>query len=276
MEDSDSPGAGRAAIIALQVAGVLGAVLWGASVWASQSSSVERSASGSSDIRPPTATIEPAPAPPGPSVPPAAVDVAGAPEPVPLPNAITTRVDLTWVDEVSAATGIPDRMLRAYAGASIAVAEEQPTCNLGWTTLAAIGRIESNDGRYGSATVLESGYSDQKIIGPELSGGSFAAIPDTDDGRWDGDATWDRAVGPFQFIPQTWARWGTDGNGDGVIEPVQVDDAALAAARYLCDAGDLSDPTTWRAAVFSYNHLDSYVDDVAQVANQLAAAAGRQ
>lgn len=276
MEDSDSPGAGRVAIIALQLVGIVGAAVWGVSVWVSSSASAERSASATSDVPIPTAIIEPDPAPPAPSVPPALVDAAGASAPAPIPNAITARVDPAWVQQVSASADIPPRMLRAYAGASIAIAAEQPTCNLGWNTLAAIGRIESNDGRYGGAAVSESGYSDRRIVGPELSGGSFAAIRDTDRGLWDGDSTWDRAVGPFQFIPQTWAQWGADGNGDGLTEPAQVDDAALAAARYLCHAGDLSDPTAWRAAIFSYNHSDTYVDDVAAMANQFAAAAGRR
>jgi membrane-bound lytic murein transglycosylase B len=81
-------------------------------------------------------------------------------------------------------------------------------------------------------------------------------------------------VGPLQFIPDTWASWGADGNADGVADPQQIDDAALAAADYLCSYGDLSIPATWRTAVFAYNHLDSYVDEVAATANAYAAAAG--
>ncbi len=47
--------------------------------------------------------------------------------------------------------------------------------------------------------------------------------------------TYDRAVGPMQFLPGTWGRWGSDGDRDGVSDPQDVDDAALAAARYLCE-----------------------------------------
>ena len=260
-------------ITAVQVVGVIAAVAWGVSIWAASSASAERAASGVPDASLPTPAIPPAPPPPD-SVPlTATVDAANV-NATPLAGAITTRVDAAWLERVSDATGIPHRVLHAYAGASIAIAGEQPSCNLGWTTLAAIGHIESNDGRYGGANVLDSGYSDLKIVGPELSGGSYAGIRDSDDGLWDGDTAWDRAVGPFQFIPQTWATWGADGNGDGLTEPVQVDDAALAAARYLCHAGDLSSPTTWRAAVFSYNHSEEYVDDVAVAANRVADAAG--
>jgi membrane-bound lytic murein transglycosylase B len=80
-------------------------------------------------------------------------------------------------------------------------------------------------------------------------------------------------VGPLQFIPSTWHRWGADGSGDGVADPQQIDDASLAAARYLCHYGDLTDAATWRTAVFAYNHVESYVDSVAATANQYAAQA---
>ena len=50
----------------------------------------------------------------------------------------------------------------------------------------------------------------------------------------------------MQFIPSTWMIYGADGNGDGIKDPFNIFDAALAAANYLCDAGgDLS--TTGRA-----------------------------
>ena len=69
------------------------------------------------------------------------------------------------------------------------------------------------------------------ILGPVLDGaGDFAAITDTDGGGWDGDTTWDRAVGPMQFIPSSWAVWGRDGDGDGRSDPSDIDDAALATA----------------------------------------------
>jgi membrane-bound lytic murein transglycosylase B len=106
------------------------------------------------------------------------------------------------------------------------------------------------------------------ILGPALNGGAFAGIYDSDGGLWDGDTVWDHAVGPFQFIPQTWRSWGADGNGDGRADPSQIDDAALAAGCYLCHAGDLSTVEGWRHAVLSYNHSDRYSDEVAKVADQ--------
>jgi hypothetical protein len=204
-----------------------------------------------------------------------------APGTVPEPEApaaaaatggIAETADAAWLDSVSASTGIPRRALAAYAGAALRLAGEQPGCQIGWTTLAGIGQIESGHASYGGAALLADGNTDRAIRGPALDGDPFMAIPDSDGGAWDGDSEWDRAVGPVQFIPQTWARWGADGNNDGVTNPNQIDDAVLAAARYLCHSGDLSGVEGWRAAIFSYNHDNAYVDAVAERANQYARA----
>lgn len=183
--------------------------------------------------------------------------------------------DPAWVANVAIATGIPDRAIQAYAAAELTISAEDPACGLGWNTLAAIGSIESDHGRHGGAVLGGDGVSVPAIRGPALDGHGVAAITDTDGGAWDGDAVWDRAVGPLQFIPDTWQRWGADGNGDGIADPNQIDDAALAAARYLCASGAMVSPERWRAAVFSYNHLDAYVDDVAHVANRYAGASAQ-
>ena len=186
------------------------------------------------------------------------------------------HVDHAWAARAVAATGIPDRAFLAYASADLAIEAGQPGCGLGWNTLAAIGTVESANGSYGGATLLASGYTSKPIIGVPLDGGKFgggtvAAIPATDHGRLDGDARWEHAVGPFQFLPSTWARWGADGNGDGVASPNQIDDAALAAARYLCASGTMTNAAGWRAAVFSYNQSNAYVNEVADIANRYAA-----
>ncbi|GAA4069172.1 lytic murein transglycosylase [Microbacterium laevaniformans] len=189
------------------------------------------------------------------------------------PLAPVASVDPVWLARVSAATGIPPRALRAYASAQLRIVTEQPSCAIGWNTLAAIGGIESDHGRHGGAVLGEDGNPVPAIRGPALDGDGVAAIADTDGGRWDGDTLWDRAVGPMQFIPDTWSRWGADGNGDGVADPNQIDDAALATARYLCGVSAMTDAAAWRAAVFAYNHLEAYVEDVAVVANRYAASA---
>ncbi|GAA1056267.1 murein transglycosylase [Agromyces luteolus] len=183
-------------------------------------------------------------------------------------------VEGDWLSVVSDATGIPARALSAYALAHISIAAEEPTCGVDWTTIAAIGAVESGHGSHGDSVLGADGLVQPKILGPALDGDGVAAIHDTDGGALDGDVTWDRAVGPMQFIPSTWAQWGADANGDGVADPSQIDDAAYAAARYLCASGPMTTPEGWRAAVFSYNHLDSYVDKVARIANGYADALG--
>jgi len=147
------------------------------------------------------------------------------------------------------ALGVPQPALRAYRQAAATLADRQTSCQLGWSLLAGIGLIESDHGRYGGAVVGVDGRSRPRILGPRLDGaGPVAAIHDSDGGRLDGDRVWDRAVGPMQFIPQTWASVGADGDGDGVEDPDDIDDAALAAGYYLCASGGVLTDSSARAA----------------------------
>lgn len=102
----------------------------------------------------------------------------------------------------------------------------------------------------------------------EPQGNGFAVIEDTDGGELDGNDRWDRAVGPMQFIPGTWAIWGSDGNGDGVSDPHNYYDAAYSAARYLCHLERRSGPSP-RNYVLGYNQSRSYVADVMETAGRL-------
>lgn len=188
-------------------------------------------------------------------------------------SAAVDLVDAAWAQRVAAATGIPVRAVQAYAAAALRTAAEQPGCGLGWNTLAALGAVESGHGTHEGSRLDAHGRATPAITGPPLDGGLYDGIHDSDGGALDGDTAWDRAVGPLQFIPTTWARWGADASGDGVADPQQIDDAALAAARYLCHSGPLTTTGGWRAAVFSYNHVDSYVDLVAATATEYAVAA---
>jgi membrane-bound lytic murein transglycosylase B len=79
-------------------------------------------------------------------------------------------------------------------------------------------------------------------------------------------------VGPMQVIPSTWARRGADGDGDGTADPQHPDDAALAAARYLCaSGGDLTaSSSSWGQAVLSSNRSEDHVRHVLSVANGYA------
>ncbi len=169
-----------------------------------------------------------------------------------------------WAAEVAPATGVPERALQAYAYAHTVVAETQPGCQLTWVTLAGIARIESDHGRFQGRTLGEDGRPSTPIIGIPLNGGpNVRAIGDTDGGQLDADRVWDRAIGPFQFIPSSWARWRSDGDGDGAGDPQDIDDSAVAAARYLCAGNrDLSTGVGWQRAVLSYNNSAAYVQDV--------------
>ncbi|MBO9523040.1 MAG: lytic murein transglycosylase [Nocardioidaceae bacterium] len=185
-------------------------------------------------------------------------------------------VDPAWVSTVAAKAGIPAPALRAYADSEIRLSREKPGCHLGWNTLAGIGWIESQHGTLGGRTLREDGYSlPTTILGPALDGQRFAAIRSTpSSARWHGDTVWEHAVGPLQFLSSTWDRWGADGDGDGKADPRDLDDAALAAGRYLCaDAHDLATDAGWSRAVHSYNHDDQYVVNVAGAASSYASRA---
>jgi hypothetical protein len=57
-----------------------------------------------------------------------------------------------------------------------------------------------------------------------------------------------------------------DADGDGVRNPQDIDDAALGTAVYLCSGNDdLGTDAGRRAAVYRYNHSQSYVDLVLSI-----------
>ncbi|MFJ5921105.1 lytic transglycosylase domain-containing protein [Kitasatospora sp. NPDC092948] len=156
---------------------------------------------------------------------------------------------------------LPSTVFDAYRKAEASLAASSPGCHLPWQLLAAIGQVES--GQANGGQVDANGTTYRPILGPVLDGNGFAAIPDTDGGRYDGSAVWDRAVGPMQFIPSTWAIWGADGNGDGKADPNNIWDAALAAGRYLCAGGrDLSVPAQLDRAILGYNNSTEYLRTV--------------
>jgi murein DD-endopeptidase MepM/ murein hydrolase activator NlpD len=103
-----------------------------------------------------------------------------------------------------------------------------------WNVLAAINKIETNFGRN---------------MGPSSAG----------------------AVGWMQFMPDTWLRWGMDGNGDGIADPWDPEDAVHAAARYLAAADGQTDIPR---SIFAYNHAQWYVDDVLELAALFAGGGG--
>jgi membrane-bound lytic murein transglycosylase B len=100
--------------------------------------------------------------------------------------------------------------------------------------LAAIGEIESDNGQN---------------MGPSSAG----------------------ALGPMQFLPSTWATWGTDGFGDtGPPDILNPYDAVPSAARMLCADGAAKDGQALWNAIFDYNHASWYVDEVLTLAQEYA------
>ncbi|MGW3125661.1 lytic transglycosylase domain-containing protein [Streptomyces sp. NPDC001123] len=181
-----------------------------------------------------------------------------SPNPSASPTASSSSIG-TAVSRGAAEAGIPATVLDAYKKAEAELRSSKPGCNLPWQLLAAIGKVESGQARGGD--VDAEGNTLHRILGPQLDGNGFALIPDTDGGKYDGNSEYDQAVGPMQFIPSTWAWAGRDGNGDGVKDPNNVYDAALAAGHYLCRNGwDLSVQADMNSAILSYNNSQDYLN----------------
>ncbi|MFG2677633.1 lytic murein transglycosylase [Streptomyces sp. NPDC048392] len=176
-----------------------------------------------------------------------------------VPRNGTPAAPVPGREDLRVQSGIPATVLRAYRAAETTVGRTDPGCRLPWELLAAIGKVESGQARGGA--VDRNGTTLGRITGPPLNGRGFALIRDTDGGVHDGDAVYDRAVGPMQFLPSTWARWGADGNGDGRADPDNIFDAALAAGHYLC-AGDrdLGRAADLDRAVLAYNNSRTYLE----------------
>lgn len=195
-----------------------------------------------------------------------AITLPPLPVQVPRPQPATPAV-ITGLAE----NGIPNVALNAYRVAAARMGASDPGCGIDWSLLAAIGRVESNHGRFAGAVLNSDGTSSPEIRGPALNGVKFAFIADSDDGVFDHDSQYDRAVGPMQFIPTTWRSYAVDGDGNGTTDPFDIDDAALGSANYLCTAGgDLRTEAGQRRAVFAYNHSDEYVAQVLALARSYA------
>lgn len=131
-----------------------------------------------------------------------------------------------------ALSDIPGNYLELYQKA----ANEE---NIDWAVLAAIGKVETDHGR---STL------------PGVHGG----------------ANYAGAAGPMQFIGSTWDAYGVDGNGDGVKDVYDPEDAIPAAAGYLVANGA---PENYYNAIYAYNHADWYVEKVMAQAEKYRSAA---
>lgn len=170
-------------------------------------------------------------------------------------------------------TDMPLVVLDAYYRAADNFRINRPACRVSWHQLAGIGRVESVHGTFGGNVVGRDGRTSGEILGPVLDGDPWLAIADSDGGEYDLNTEWDRAVGPMQFIPTSWARHGLDGNDDGVIDPHNLYDAALAAASHLCgSASNLDQRANYQRALLGYNRSVTYGLDVMGYADRYFAA----
>nr|WP_197382192.1 lytic murein transglycosylase [Mycolicibacterium mengxianglii] len=155
---------------------------------------------------------------------------------------------------------IPSMALSAYRNAEVTMARAAPNCGVSWNLLAGIGRIESMHANGGATD--ERGTAVRPIYGPTLDGtlpGNEVIIQSNQAGR----VVYAQALGPMQFLPGTWSRYASDGDGDGKSDPQNLYDATLAAARYLCSGGlNLRDPTQVMSAVLRYNNSVAYARNV--------------
>ncbi|MBP1160009.1 hypothetical protein ABIC28_002515 [Rhodococcus sp. PvR044] len=210
-----------------------------------------------------SAPIADVPAAPQPEAEPAAVAtpaaeaapvLAPAPEPAPAPAPAPLP---------EGPLGIPGVNFAAYQSAEKLLAKDLPGCGISWMQIAGIGMVESHHANGGKAH--DNGDVFEPVIGLPLNGSlpGQAVIMDTDGGALDGDTVYDRAVGPTQFIPTTWAQFGADGNGDGKIDPQNLFDSAAATGKYLCDRGtNMRDIGSATMAIHRYNNSMAYVANV--------------
>ncbi len=211
----------------------------------------------------------------GPYIPRGVPPPAGAPVPSVDTHAKGRAADQLhdWATERAAALRIPVTALEAYGYAARVAEVENPGCHIAWTTLAGIGQVESHHGTYHHATLSPNGDVRPPIRGVVLDGtNGTLRIVDTEAGGMDDRSNAVRAMGPMQFIPETWREYGVDANNDGVVSVDNIDDAALSAAGYLCWRGkDLATPRGWIEALRAYNYSDVYARAVRDWATAYAA-----
>ncbi|WP_405498672.1 lytic murein transglycosylase [Nocardia sp. NBC_00511] len=159
--------------------------------------------------------------------------------------------------------GVPGIAMDAYQNAERILGVENPSCGISWSLLAGIGRVESTHA-YGKAD--EQGNPLEPVYGPILDGSLYGnnVVATSDGGDLDGlSGSYRRAVGPMQFLPETWRKYAADGNGDGIADPQNLYDAALTAGKYLCSGGlDMRDPAQQTRAILRYNNSMAYVANV--------------
>lgn len=191
---------------------------------------------------------------------PTVVAVAKAPDAFRVAAATSSAPPPAAVVSAPGALRIPAIALSAYRNAEATMIRAVPGCGISWNLLAGIGRIESGHANNGATD--SRGTAVSPIYGPALDGtlpGNEVIVSASQLGR----VTYARAMGPMQFLPGTWSRFASDGDGDGKADPQNVYDASLAAARYLCSGGlNLRDQSQVLTAILRYNNSMAYARNV--------------
>ena len=146
-------------------------------------------------------------------------------------------------------TPVPPAAVAAYRAAAREVA--QAGCHLSWRVLAGVGAVVSDHGRHTRQVLLD--------------GRAGALMTDSDGGRYDGSARVDGPVGPLGLLPWTFERLHVSPEDD----PHELDDAARAAARFLCAAGDQWSATSRLTALAAYDETPGFADAVLSAARGL-------
>jgi len=134
------------------------------------------------------------------------------------------------VANVESIAGIPPEYLRLFVAAGSAY-------DVPWTVLAAIGKVECDDGQDPDPACTQEGATNSAGAG-----------------------------GPMQFLASTWAVYGVSVNG-GTPDRWNPADAIFTAARYLRANGA---PQELQRAIFAYNHSQEYVETVLRWAERYA------
>ncbi|AFM18618.1 hypothetical protein Mycch_3893 [Mycolicibacterium chubuense NBB4] len=204
----------------------------------------------------PLAAVAPSPGSGGASV----VTVTKTPTPMRIAAATVSAPPPAIVVNSPGTLRIPSMALAAYRNAEAKMASATPGCGVSWNLLAGIGRIESMHA-FGGATDAR-GTAVRPIYGPALDG----TLPGNEvivQSRATDRVVYARALGPMQFLPGTWSRYASDGDGDGKADVQNIFDASLAAARYLCSGGlNLRSQTDVVAAILRYNNSMAYAQNV--------------
>lgn len=161
---------------------------------------------------------------------------AAGPAPAPAAAKLTAPAGLSGLS--GAATAAAEALIPA--GYLVLYQDAAQTCpGLPWSVLAAIGTVESDNGK----SDLPGVHSGVNSAGAE---------------------------GPMQFEPATFARYAA--GPDKPLSPYDPADAVYTAASFLCSAGARGGSAAGiEQAVFAYNHAQWYVSEVMTQARAYAA-----